>query len=84
MRKRPPTAPRPRQQPALNPGAHMAPSPSENSPARGESLAATSSSNAANPPSITISAPSTTPPVEIDSTRGTTSPVVDNNPPPLV
>ncbi|KAJ4865187.1 hypothetical protein T069G_01717 [Trichoderma breve] len=84
MRKRPPTAARPRQQPALNPGAHMLPSPAENSRAPGESLAPTSSSNAANPPSITISAPSTTSPVEIDSTRGTTSPVVDNNPPSLV
>ncbi|PTB60489.1 hypothetical protein M431DRAFT_502628, partial [Trichoderma harzianum CBS 226.95] len=62
----------------------MVPSQSENSRARGESLAATSSSNAANPPSITISAPSTTPPEDADSTRGTTSPVADNDPPSLV
>lgn len=80
MRKRPQAAPRPTQRPAPNPGVPMPPSPSENSPAPGASLAATSSSNAANPSSITISAPSTTPPVEVDRTMGTTFPVVGNDP----
>ncbi|KAK4077434.1 uncharacterized protein Triagg1_3766 [Trichoderma aggressivum f. europaeum] len=80
MRKRPPPAARPRQQPALNAGAPMLPSPPEDTPASGGSPAATSSSTAANPPPVTVSAPSTTPAVEIGRTMATTSPVVDSDP----